>query len=117
MKLSGVLRYYPTKKVTTGSPLPAATSSERYQYLPFQRTSGIYLLVVALLSHFPFSVGAVAADTFFPEFAQSLMGLPLQTLGWIECLLGLLERNPISLWLLGFLLHPFHIEAFFIQVD
>ena len=78
--------------------------------------SVIYILVVGILSHFPFAVGAVAADTFFPEFAQSLMGLPLQTLDRIERL-GLLERNPISLWLFGFLLHPFHIEAFFIQVD
>ena len=77
----------------------------------------VHFVVVGLLADFPFTVGAVAADTFFPEFAQSLMGLPLQTLDWIECLLGLLERNPISLWLLGFLLHPFHIEAFFIQVD
>ena len=77
----------------------------------------VHFVVVGLLADFPFTVGAVAADTFFPEFAQSLMGLPLQTLDWIECLLGLLERHSLALWLLGFLLHPFHIEAFFIQVD
>ncbi len=78
----------------------------------------IHLIVVRLFSHFPFAVGAVAADTFFPEFAQSLMGLPLQTLNRIErLLLGLLERNSVSFLLLGLLLHPFHIKTFFIQVD
>ena len=78
----------------------------------------VHFVVVGLLADFPFTVGAVAADTFFPEFAQSLMRLPLQTLDWIErLLLGLLERHSLALWLLGFLLHPFHIEAFFIQVD
>ena len=46
------------------------------------------------------------------------MRLPLQTLDRIErLLLGLLERHPLALLLFGFLLHPFHIEAFFIQVD
>ena len=46
------------------------------------------------------------------------MGLPLQTLDWIErLLLGLLKRHSLALWLLGFFLHPFHIEVFFIQVD
>ena len=46
------------------------------------------------------------------------MGLPLQTLDWIErLLLGLLERHTLALLLFGFLLHPFHIETFFIQVD
>ena len=46
------------------------------------------------------------------------MGLPLQTLDWIErLLLGLLKRHTLALLLFGFLLHPFHIEAFFIQVD
>ena len=45
------------------------------------------------------------------------MRLPLQTLDRIERLLGLLERHTLALLLFGFLLHPFHIEAFFIQVD
>ena len=46
------------------------------------------------------------------------MGLPLQTLDWIERLLhGILNRHTLALLLFGFLLHPFHIEAFFIQVD
>ena len=45
------------------------------------------------------------------------MRLPLQTLDRIERLLGLLERHTLALLLFGFLLHPFHIEVFFIQVD
>ena len=59
----------------------------------------------------------MTAFSFFPEFAQSLMRLPLQTLDRIERLLGLLERHTLALLLFGFLLHPFHIEVFFIQVD
>ena len=62
----------------------------------------IHLIVVRLLADFPFAVGAVAADTFFPEFAQSLMRLPLQTLDRIErLLLGLFERHSLALLLLG----------------
>ena len=78
----------------------------------------IHLIVVRLFPNFPFAVGAVAADTFFPEFTQSLMRLALKGFNRIErLLLGFLERHSLALWLLGFLLHPFHIEAFFIQVD
>ena len=69
-------------------------------------------------SNFPFAVGTVAADTFFPEFTQSLMRFTLKGFNRIErLLLGFLKRNSVSFLLPGLFLHPFHIEAFFIQVD
>ena len=77
----------------------------------------VHFIVVVLGTHFPFAVGAVTTFPFFPEFAQSLMRLPLQTLYRVELLLELLERHSLTFLLSGLLLHSFRIKAFFIQVD
>ncbi len=51
------------------------------QLLSFQLhlhgTSLVLLIVSGIVTHFPFTVGTVASDTFVPEPAQTLMRFPL----------------------------------------